>query len=192
MTLPLASNTIRMDQVNTELGLSSTAMITLNDTAVRNLFGKPSGTISMSDGWGKSAFTFAFNDGSLYAEADQVNEYSSSTISINPNGSITYSSTGAGSTAWGTPQSSGLGGGYQVRVRWISKAGAGGPTFNLGGSYSTPSVNVWTAWTSLSSYCDILETSNSSGGYCNGEVEIRNASTLATIATTFSIQITPY
>lgn len=55
MTLP-ASGTITMDQVNTELGLSSSALITLNDTAVRNLFGKPSGAISMSDGWGKSSY----------------------------------------------------------------------------------------------------------------------------------------
>ena len=43
-----------MAQVNTELTLSATAIITLNDTAVRNLFQKLTGVISMSDGWGKS------------------------------------------------------------------------------------------------------------------------------------------
>lgn len=53
MTLP-ASGVITMAQVNTELGLSSTANITLNDTAVRNLFGVTSGAISMSNGYGKS------------------------------------------------------------------------------------------------------------------------------------------
>lgn len=37
-----------------ELGLSATAQISLNDTAVRTLLGKASGQISLSDAWGKS------------------------------------------------------------------------------------------------------------------------------------------
>jgi len=41
--------------VNTELGYSATAVITLNDAAVRTLFGKSSGAIALSDGYGKSA-----------------------------------------------------------------------------------------------------------------------------------------
>lgn len=58
MALP-ASGAISFSQVNTELGLSATATISLNDTAVRNLFGRGSGAISMSDGHGKGA-EFAF------------------------------------------------------------------------------------------------------------------------------------
>lgn len=54
MTLP-ASGAISLSQVNTELGLSSTAPITLNDAAVRALFAKPSGIISLADGYSKSA-----------------------------------------------------------------------------------------------------------------------------------------
>jgi hypothetical protein len=43
-----------MGQVNTELALSATATISLNDAAVRSLFGVASGAISMDNGHGKS------------------------------------------------------------------------------------------------------------------------------------------
>lgn len=53
MTTP--TGTIAMSDVNVELGLPSTTVITLNDTAVRNLAGIASGAISMNDLRGKSA-----------------------------------------------------------------------------------------------------------------------------------------
>lgn len=70
MTLPVSPNAISLSNVDVELGLLSTATITMNDTAVRTLFVKPSGTISMGDGWGKSVRTYATwnparNSGSL-------------------------------------------------------------------------------------------------------------------------------
>ena len=55
MTLP-ASGAISMSQVNTELSRGSTAAINLNESAVRTLFAKSSGVISMSDGRGKSSY----------------------------------------------------------------------------------------------------------------------------------------
>ena len=53
MTLP-ASGTIAMSDVNVELGAASTTARSLNDSAVRTLFGVASGTISMSNGYGKA------------------------------------------------------------------------------------------------------------------------------------------
>lgn len=57
MTLP-SSGAITFANVNTELGFNATTIIALNDSPVRSLFGKPSGAISMSDGYGKSNITY--------------------------------------------------------------------------------------------------------------------------------------
>jgi hypothetical protein len=54
MTLP-ASGDISMSQVNTELGNSSTAQLSLNCSALRTLFGIASGAISLNDGHGKAS-----------------------------------------------------------------------------------------------------------------------------------------
>ncbi len=62
MTLP--TGTIALSQVNTELGLSSTALISLNDAAVRTLAGVSVGAISMDNLRGKTQsfyFTISAN-----------------------------------------------------------------------------------------------------------------------------------
>lgn len=61
MTLP-ASGPISLNAVNVELQLSGTTTISMNQTNVRTLFGVPSGTISMSNGYGK-AYTVPGNSG---------------------------------------------------------------------------------------------------------------------------------
>ena len=50
-----SSGPISFEEINIELKLSPTATISLNDTAVRTLLGKPSGTISMQDAYGKAS-----------------------------------------------------------------------------------------------------------------------------------------
>ena len=48
---------ISLSNVNVELGLSSTALVSLNDAVVRSLLNVASGTISLYDAYGKSAST---------------------------------------------------------------------------------------------------------------------------------------
>lgn len=102
MTLP-ASGAISMSQVNTELGVATTTTSSLNDSAVRTLFGKASGTISMSDGYGKANQfngAIASNQTNLnlrtWALANGWNGSSAAVITIN-SGAYVYS------TSTGTP-----------------------------------------------------------------------------------------
>lgn len=54
MTLPLPGSPISLSQVNTELGSSATAIVSLNDNNVRSLAAKLTGAIAMTDLQGKS------------------------------------------------------------------------------------------------------------------------------------------
>ena len=54
MALP-SSGALSLSMVNTELNKSAFAAISMGDADVRALFGKPSGVISLSDGYGKSS-----------------------------------------------------------------------------------------------------------------------------------------
>lgn len=65
MPLP-ASGVITMGDVNVELGYAASAVISLNNTAVRGLFGIASGAISLNDGHGKSNLPAAPTMGSAY------------------------------------------------------------------------------------------------------------------------------
>lgn len=93
MTTP--SGTIALSDVNTELGYSSTATITMNDTAVRTLAGVSSGTISMDNLRGKSnrvsiSYTFATSTQYASINVSTIGGYvtGKSDITINVNSGV--------------------------------------------------------------------------------------------------------
>lgn len=74
--MALPTGTITMSQVNVELRKSATATITLNDTLVRRMAGKTTGTISMNDLRGKT-YTVAVNtqvfSGAVTQDGSRIN-----------------------------------------------------------------------------------------------------------------------
>jgi hypothetical protein len=89
MTLP-ASGPISLYDVNIELGVSGTATRSLNDSTTRTLFGVGSGTISLSNGYGKANEWFGTITGhqqqmtlSSWASANGWNGSAKAIITIN-------------------------------------------------------------------------------------------------------------
>lgn len=157
MTLPVSPNSISMSQVNTELGLSSTGSINIGASNVRTLFGKASGAIAMSDGYGKSnraviSYTYAANTANASLNVAALGGYvagkSDITITINSGiylyststatPGLTLSGGAAGDTVTVVNNGyimgmGGNGGGYSGSVYG---PGAGGSAISLGVSAS--------------------------------------------------------
>jgi hypothetical protein len=112
----LPTGTISMSQVNTELGRSSTATITLGESAVRTLAGVPSGAISMDNLRGKSNINFTPAGGTSAGSPVSVSDFevypgsASVTISCTQSATWTWTrtsgTTGSGSTASGNSATS--------------------------------------------------------------------------------------
>lgn len=71
MSLPL-TGLISVRDVNIELGRSANASINLNETAIRELFQKPSGKISLSDGYGKSKLSYTGRARAYFSKGDII------------------------------------------------------------------------------------------------------------------------
>jgi hypothetical protein len=104
--MALPTGTISMSQVNVELGRTSTASISLNETAVRTLAGVASGTISMNNLRGKSAqATFSPAGGTTAGTAVPLSDLSgggsAATVTITCSESATWTYTRSGT--FGTP-----------------------------------------------------------------------------------------
>lgn len=158
MTLPVSPNPISLSQVNVELGLSATAQISLNDAAVRTLFGKPSGAISFSDGHGKRdrsiiSHTFSGHTADAYLNVETIPGYragkSDITITVNSGIYLYATSTGgAGLTVVGgngsdtvTLVNNGFIMGRGGDGGWNSNGGSGGPALSIGRSITINNTN---------------------------------------------------
>jgi len=155
MTLPV-SGPISMADVNTELQLSSTATISLNDTNVRTLFGVPSGAISMSDGYGKEymkSLTISANQTDLnlrtYALANGWSTSQLLQVTINPGVYLLASSTSASALTVSGSFPSGvklINNGVIVGYGGVGGAGGSGlPQAGFAGSAGGTGITVSTA-----------------------------------------------
>ena len=128
MTLP-ASGAISLNNVNVELGLAGTTSINMNQASVRTLFGKASGAISMSDGYGKSNGISATGGTITTSGGYKIHTFTSS-------GTFTVSSVPSGKTIDYLVVAGGGGGGGLIG----SGGGGGGLTWTTG---VTPSVTAY-------------------------------------------------
>jgi hypothetical protein len=140
-TIPAAS--ISLSQVNVELTLSASATITMNDAAVRTLFGKvgSGNTISMSDGSNKSNFTVAYSGTSPYTALANnavilgtfcggtgyaVINYKETGVLQFAEGSLLLTNSGS----WGTPTGGSPGSNYWIRFTRTATSGSPSSTAN--------------------------------------------------------------
>jgi hypothetical protein len=188
-----------MSQVNTELGYSSTATIGLNDTAVRSLAGVPSGTISMSDLWGKSSGpTPQFNNGGEIGGT--VNNLTSYGVYIvfNTDGTITYtyfnSLNGSAPTEYCTPTGGGAGNGLEFYLNYATFGlYYGGGTFQaeFNGSGIGPGYN--SGWVSLNTQRTIFLSGfavSGSAGYYQGTMYVRKSDGSGQVGRTWTVNFT--
>ena len=188
MTLPASGNSISLNQVNTELGRTATALIEMNDAAVRTLFGVGGSgtTISMSSGFGKSSRSFSLAQLlEIFGEANSGGTaYAEYTFSTD--GTITGGSSQSGSYSvgnWTTPTAAGIGSSYWVRFTQTSSSGPSTEYGATRGSWlqlsSSRTFGVSKTANGLSTRVYTAQIASDSGG----------ATIVATISVQYNIEI---
>lgn len=147
MALP-GNGTISASLINVELKRSASAAFSMGDAAERNLAGKTSGAISLSDFWGKSSYTApAVNNPLSPVPIGNTERHygmtAQSSFSINGNG--TWSTSGSELSKSGTWLTAGSADEVEVKITPTSGAmssnNAGAWRAAAGASCSVSSIN---------------------------------------------------
>lgn len=147
--------------INTELGFSSTAALGLNNSAVRTLAAKPSGTIAYNDFYGKSNTSPPVNTAVPVLTGNAVNgqtlTVSTGTWSGNPTPTLTYQ-WWSGGVGWVTGQTSNT---YVCRPIDINQTVYAVVT----GTNSAGSVAAWSNGLMVASDTDAIYTTSGPFGW---------------------------
>ena len=216
MTTP--SVTIKASDVNTELGKSSTALMSLNAADVRALAEVLSGQISYSNLRGKSSFTLAFTPSVAFDQRARTTSsqggYAFAQFTLNSDGTTdstgqTFISGGANAgplslttnqrpTSWGSPITAGIGSNFEARLGITSVFRNNGDEIATWGGTAIPGAGSFTPYITLSSATSLFAGSGAGYSAINGgenasiiiqgNLFIRNRTTLAEISQSFNME----
>lgn len=203
MTLPV-SGAISLRDVNVELDLPAGNAISLNDAAVRTLFGKASGAISLIDGYGKTNPTFGFDTTAdilvVSDDSPQSYNFTNGTITVYNSGVIAYAKLGTGQVAgparWLFPGYSN-GADYDLRITGTATLGTGNTYYNVPGHTGdvpgpVGASAVDSGWVTLGTTRAVnLSSDYTIHSSLLGTVQIRNRATLETYSRAFTLRNDP-